>query len=221
MGHEDTAATAPGEIVADRPDRRDVIRAAASVAGLAVLGLGRSARAAPPQWYIGIIPDEPFNIRIVDKVRLPDIYERQVVPFRGPEPPGSLVVVRNDRFLYFVETGGRAIRFGISVGRQGMDWQGEAVVGRKAKWPTWTPTENMRARDPSLPVSVPGGPANPLGARALYLFRDGRDTLYRIHGTNQPSSIGKAASSGCVRMLDEHIFELYASVPIGTRVVVR
>jgi lipoprotein-anchoring transpeptidase ErfK/SrfK len=183
--------------------------------------LGSRAVAAPAQWYIGIIPDEPYDIRIVDKYRIPDKFERQAVAFRGPEPPGTLVVVRSDRFLYFVEGGGRAIRFGISVGRHGMEWQGEAVVGRKAKWPTWTPTENMRRRDPSLPVSVPGGPANPLGARALYLFRNGVDTLYRIHGTNQPSSIGKAASSGCIRMLDEHIFELYASVPIGTTVVVR
>jgi lipoprotein-anchoring transpeptidase ErfK/SrfK len=200
-------------------NRRSVLGGALAVAGAAALG--SRAVAAPAQWYIGIIPDEPYDIRIVDKYRIPDQFERQVVAFRGPEPPGTLVVARSERFLYYVEGGGRALRFGISVGRQGMEWQGEAVVGRKAKWPTWTPTENMRRRDPSLPVSVPGGPANPLGARALYLFRDGRDTLYRIHGTNQPSSIGKAASSGCIRMLDEHIFELYASVPIGTKVVVR
>lgn len=200
-------------------NRRSVLCGALAVAGAAAFG--SRAAAAPPQWYIGIIPDEPFDIRIVDKARLADIYERQVVAFRGPEPAGTLVVARGERFLYFVEGGGRALRFGISVGRQGMEWDGEAVVGRKAKWPTWTPTANMRARDPSLPVSVPGGPANPLGARALYLFRNGVDTLYRIHGTNQPSSIGKAASSGCIRMLDEHIFELYASVPMGTKVVVR
>ena len=200
-------------------NRRSVLCGAFAVAGVAALG--SRAVAAPAQWYIGIIPDEPYDIRIVDKYRIPDQFERQVVAFRGPEPAGTLVVARSERFLYFVEGGGRALRFGISVGRQGMEWQGEAVVGRKAKWPTWTPTANMRARDPSLPVSVPGGPANPLGARALYLFRNGVDTLYRIHGTNQPSSIGKAASSGCIRMLDEHVFELYASVPIGTKVVVR
>ncbi len=199
--------------------RRDLIRSAAGFAS--TVAVAKTVWAAPAQWYIGIIPDEPFPIRVVDKFRVPGAFHRQVVPFSGPEPPGTLVVARADRFLYFVEPGRRALRFGISVGRQGMEWQGEAVVGRKAKWPTWTPTANMRRRDPSLPVSVPGGPANPLGARALYLFRDGRDTLYRIHGTNQPSSIGKAASSGCIRMLDEHIFELYASVPTGTRVVVR
>ncbi len=201
-------------------NRRALLQGAGAIAGLAVAA-GSRAVAAPAQWYIGIIPDEPFDIRIVDKYRIPDRFQRQVVAFRGAEPPGTLVVDRNDRFLYHVEARGRALRFGISVGRQGMEWQGEAVVGRKAKWPTWTPTANMRARDPSLPVSVPGGPANPLGARALYLFRNGVDTLYRIHGTNQPSSIGKAASSGCIRMLDEHIFELYASVPIGAKVVVR
>lgn len=200
-------------------NRRSVLGGAFAVAGLTAVG--SRAVAAPAQWYIGIIPDEPYDIRIVDKYRIPDQFERQVVAFRGPEPAGTLVVSRSERFLYYVEGGGRALRFGISVGRQGMEWQGEAVVGRKAKWPTWTPTANMRARDPSLPVSVPGGPANPLGARALYLFRNGVDTLYRIHGTNQPSSIGKAASSGCIRMLDEHIFELYASVPMGTKVVVR
>jgi lipoprotein-anchoring transpeptidase ErfK/SrfK len=200
-------------------NRRSVLGGALAVAGVAALGA--RAVAAPAQWYIGIIPDEPYDIRIVDKYRIPDQFERQVVAFRGQEPAGTLVVARSERFLYYFEGGGRALRFGISVGRQGMEWQGEAVVGRKAKWPTWTPTANMRARDPSLPVSVPGGPANPLGARALYLFRNGVDTLYRIHGTNQPSSIGKAASSGCIRMLDEHIFELYASVPTGTKVVVR
>lgn len=199
--------------------RRAIVRGAIALAGAAACT--PSGWAAPAQWYIGIIPDEPFDIRIVDKLRIPSAFHRQVVPFRGPEPPGTLVVVRGDRYLYAVEPGGRALRFGIAVGRQGMEWQGAAIVGRKAKWPTWTPTPNMRARDPSLPASVPGGPANPLGARALYLFRDGADTLYRIHGTNQPSSIGKAASSGCIRMLDEDIFELFASVPVGTRVVVR
>jgi lipoprotein-anchoring transpeptidase ErfK/SrfK len=199
--------------------RRAIVRGAVTIAG--ATAFAPSSWAAPAQWYIGIIPDDPYDIRIVDKLRIPAAFHRQVVPFKGPEPPGTLVVVRGDRYLYSVEPGGRALRFGISVGRQGMEWQGDAIVGRKALWPTWTPTPNMRARDPSLPVSVPGGPANPLGARALYLFRDGNDTLYRIHGTNQPSSIGKAASSGCIRMLDDHIFELFASVPVGTRVVVR
>lgn len=201
------------------PSRRDLL--VASLSGLAACAVPRLADAAPAQWYIGIIPDTPFDIQIVDKLRIPRAFLRQDVPYTGSEPLGSLIVDRSARQLYFLNRPGVAIRFGISVGRQGMDWQGEAVVGRKAKWPSWTPTENMRRRDPNLPVQMAGGPANPLGARALYLFRDGRDTLYRIHGTNQPSSIGKAASSGCIRMLNEHIFELYASVPMGTRVFVR
>lgn len=199
--------------------RRALLAGGASCCGAAVLS--RAAWAAPAQWYIGIIPDEPYDIRIVDILRIPEEFRRQSVTYGGPEPPGTLVVDRSRRHLYAVEGRGRAVRYGISVGREGAAWSGEAVIGRKAKWPTWTPTANMRSRDPTLPAQMAGGPQNPLGARALYLFRDGRDTLYRIHGTNQPSSIGKAASSGCIRMLNEHIFELYASVPLQARVVVR
>jgi lipoprotein-anchoring transpeptidase ErfK/SrfK len=132
-----------------------------------------------------------------------------------------LVVDVRSRHLYYVQAGSRAIRFGVAVGREGASWRGQAVVGRKAKWPSWTPTANMRRRNPKLPIQVKGGPENPLGARALYLFQNGRDTLYRIHGTNEPWSIGKAASSGCIRMLNEDVFELYGSVAIGARVFVR
>jgi lipoprotein-anchoring transpeptidase ErfK/SrfK len=111
--------------------RRAVVRGAIALAG--VSAVGSRGWTAPAQWYIGIITDEPYDIRIVDKMRIPAAFHRQVVPFQGPEPPGTLVVVRGDRFLYSVEPGGRALRFGISVGRQGMEWQGEAVVGRKAR----------------------------------------------------------------------------------------
>ena len=117
--------------------------------------------------------------------------------------------------------GAKALRFGTAVGREGASWHGTAIVGRKAKWPSWTPTANMRKKNPKLPLRMAGGPKNPLGARALYLFKDGVDTLYRIHGTNEPPSIGKSASSGCIRMFNECIFELFAEVPVGTRVVVR
>lgn len=172
-------------------------------------------------WVTGYIPDEPFNIEIVDLRHIPPEYRRQVVRFDGPEPPGTLVVDAGKRYLYDVISPGRAVRYGIAVGRSGAAWKGSAVVGRKAKWPTWTPTDNMRKRNPSLPAQQKGGPRNPLGARALYLHKDGKDTLYRIHGTNEPSSIGKAASSGCIRMLNEDVFELYGSVAVGTRVVVR
>lgn len=194
-----------------------------SAAGLA-LGAG-SARAARDlregEWVIGIIPDGRFTIDMVDINRIPPEFHRQDVWFAGPEGPGTIVIDVAARQLFWVKRGGRAVRYGLSVGREGMGWQGAVVVGRKAKWPSWTPTASMRARNPKLPVTMPGGPENPLGARALYLYRDGRDTIYRIHGTNEPWSIGKAASSGCFRMLNQHVFELYAEVPVGTPVVVR
>ncbi len=180
-----------------------------------------AAREIGPEWIVGLIPDSPFNIDLVNLRMVPEAYRRQDVVFRGPEPAGTLVVDAANRFLYLVQSRGRAIRFGIAVGREGAAWHGAAVVGRKAKWPTWTPTANMRQRNPKLPVQMKGGPENPLGARALYLFQSGIDTLYRIHGTNEPWSIGKAASSGCIRMLNEDVFELFGSVPVGTRVIVR
>lgn len=172
-------------------------------------------------WLVGVIPDTPFNIDIVNIRKIPPAYRRQDVAFNGPEPVGALVVDAANRFLYYVTAPRRAIRFGIAVGREGAAWKGQAIVGRKARWPTWTPTANMRRRNPKLPVQVKGGPENPLGARALYLYQNGIDTLYRIHGTNEPWSIGKAASSGCIRMLNEDVFELFGSVPVGARVIVR
>lgn len=187
--------------------------------------LAAPARAAKDtddsEWITGIIPDTPFNIDIVNIRKIPPDFRRQDVRYGGPEAPGTLVVDAARRFIYHVQENGRAVRYGIAVGREGAAWKGNALVGRKAKWPTWTPTANMRRRNPKLPKQVKGGPENPLGARALYLFQNGIDTLYRIHGTNEPWSIGKAASSGCIRMLNEDVFELYGSVPVGARVVVR
>lgn len=173
------------------------------------------------EWTVGLIPDDPFNIDIVNIRKVPPEYRRQDVRFDGPEKPGTLVVVAAQRFIYLVTGPGRAIRFGVAVGREGAAWKGQALVGRKARWPTWTPTASMRERNPKLPIQMKGGPENPLGARALYLYQNGLDTLYRIHGTSEPWSIGKAASSGCIRMLNEDVFELYGSVPVGARVVVR
>jgi lipoprotein-anchoring transpeptidase ErfK/SrfK len=133
------------------------------------------------------------------------------------------VVNTPERRLYYVLGGGRALRYGIGVGREGLALRGNATVGRKAEWPNWTPTANMIRRDPrnlQFASGVPGGPTNPLGARALYLYRNGRDTMFRIHGTNQPRSIGQAMSSGCVRMLNHDVIDLYDRVPTGSRVVV-
>lgn len=157
------------------------------------------------------------------KFVLDPVYLPQIVPFSG-YPAGTLVVDPRARFLYLVEGGGVARRYGVGVGRAGLAFRGTAIVGRKAKWPSWTPTKNMIRREPEKYAryadGVPGGPGNPLGARALYLYRNGRDTYYRIHGTTQPWSIGRAVSNGCIRMINEHVKDLYERVPKGTPVVV-
>jgi lipoprotein-anchoring transpeptidase ErfK/SrfK len=145
----------------------------------------------------------------------------QVVSYSGGEKPGTLVIDTNKRFLYLVEGNGQARRYGIGVGKQGFGWKGTQRVSRKAEWPTWTPPKEMIARERKkgriLPAQMKGGINNPLGARALYLG----STLYRIHGTNQPWTIGKAMSSGCFRMRNEDVTDLYGRVPVGTHVVVR
>jgi lipoprotein-anchoring transpeptidase ErfK/SrfK len=136
------------------------------------------------------------------------------------EPAGTLTINTKLRKLFLSMGDGRAIQYGIGVGRQGFAWKGVAEVGRKAFWPGWTPPPEMIARRPDLPAHMDGGMENPLGARALYLFQDKKDTLFRIHGTNEPGSIGKAVSSGCIRMLDSDVIDLYQRVAKGTRVVV-
>jgi lipoprotein-anchoring transpeptidase ErfK/SrfK len=148
----------------------------------------------------------------------------QDVSYSGRERPGTIVIDVANRYLYHVQEGGTARRYGIGVGRDGFRWAGSAVVGRKAEWPTWTPPPAMIRRQPELREwagGMPGGVDNPLGARALYLYRGGRDTLYRIHGTNAPWTIGQAMSSGCIRMVNEHVEELYDRVRVGSRVIVR
>ncbi len=136
------------------------------------------------------------------------------------EPPGTVTVSTRRRMLFLSLPGGEALEYRIAVGRQGFSWKGKAEIGRKAYWPGWTPPPEMLARDHSLPEHVDGGPSNPLGARALYLFEDHKDTLFRIHGTNEPRSIGKAVSSGCIRMLNADVIDLYGRVKKGTQVVV-
>ena len=139
-------------------------------------------------------------------------------------PAGTIVVVPREKYLYLVGSAGSARRYGIGVGKAGLAFTGSAVIGRKAKWPSWRPTDNMIRRDPGKYAryagGVPGGPNNPLGSRALYLYRNGRDTLYRIHGTTEPWTIGKAVSNGCIRMVNEHVEDLYERVPVGAQVVV-
>jgi lipoprotein-anchoring transpeptidase ErfK/SrfK len=188
--------------------------ALASLAGLAC---------APAALAAIINPEDPFPVVPVDLKQIKPQFRRKIVTYEGAEWPGTIIVDTASRHLYLVIEGGQAIRYGVGVGRAGFTWSGEAVVGHKEMWPTWTPPAEMVARDAEAAKwaeGMPGGPDNPLGARALYLFADGRDTLYRIHGTNQPSSIGRNMSSGCIRMLNQDIIDLYRRVPIGSRVVV-
>ncbi len=150
-------------------------------------------------------------------------FKPQVVQFSG-YAPGTLVVDARNHYLYYVLSESKARRYGVGVGRAGLAFKGTARVGRKAKWPSWTPTKNMIRREPKKYAKyangVPGGPGNPLGARALYLYRGERDTMFRIHGTTQPSSIGRSVSNGCIRMINDHVIDLYERVPVGARVVV-
>ena len=137
--------------------------------------------------------------------------------------PGQLVVTIQAYFLYHMQDEVNAIRYGVAVGKEGLNFQGNAVVGRKVEWPNWRPTQEMIERNPSYARyanGMPGGPNNPLGSRALYLYQDGRDTMFRIHGTNVPQSIGTPSSNGCIRMLNAHVEHLYTQIPVGTRVTV-
>jgi lipoprotein-anchoring transpeptidase ErfK/SrfK len=168
--------------------------------------------------------NEPHYVAPVDMSNIPRQFHRQ--PVRDPtgEPPGTITVDPGQRFLYLSQPDGRAIRYGIGVGRQGFSWNGVATVQAKREWPTWYPPVEMQQRDERARQwanGMPGGSTNPLGARALYLYQNGRDTLYRIHGTAEANSIGQAVSSGCIRLLNADVIDLYDRVPIGTRVVVR
>lgn len=159
----------------------------------------------------------------VQSFQLEPKFMPQSVPLVG-YAPGTIIVDPHNHFLYLQQLNGRAQRYGVGVGRAGLAFEGTAVIGRKAEWPRWTPTQNMIRREPQRYAryvgGVPGGPENPLGARALYLYRNGRDTLYRIHGTNQPQSIGQSVSNGCIRMINNHVIDLYERVPVGATVVV-
>ncbi len=148
---------------------------------------------------------------------LPYEYRRQPVYFRSQEAPGTVVIDTSERFLFLIQSPTQAIRYGIGVGRDGFTWTGILRVSRKAEWPDWTPPPEMIARQPYLPRWMAGGPGNPLGARALYLG----GTVYRIHGTNAPETIGHAVSSGCFRLVNADIEDLYARVKVGTKVIVR
>lgn len=163
------------------------------------------------------IDDQPGLVPDPRDEQLPASFQRQRVFYRTNEPPGTIIVDTADRYLYLVEGNNRALRYGIGVGREGFQWQGLLQITRKSEWPDWTPPPEMIKRQPYLPRFMAGGPGNPMGARALYLG----NTVYRIHGTNQPQTIGSAVSSGCFRLVNADVTDLYNRVPVGTKVVVR
>jgi lipoprotein-anchoring transpeptidase ErfK/SrfK len=168
--------------------------------------------------------DGGHMIRAVDMTTMDPSVQRTEVTWKGKEKPGTIVVKISERRLYLVEAGGTAIRYGVGVGRSpGANFRGEATIGRKEKWPHWTPTENMMAAIPmyrKFAGGMDGGENNPLGPRALYLYRGGHDTNFRLHGTIEPETIGQAVSSGCIRLFNQDIIDLYERVPVGAKVVV-
>jgi lipoprotein-anchoring transpeptidase ErfK/SrfK len=172
----------------------------------------------------GTMSDGGFTTPAIDVTTLDPSLMRAEVAWRGKEKPGSIVVNVPQRRLYLVEANGKAVRYAVGVGRtEGTNFRGSAVIGRKEKWPHWTPTAHMMAAMPRYrryAGGIDGGPDNPLGARALYLYRDGHDTFFRLHGTTEPESIGQAVSSGCIRLFNQDIIDLYNRVPVGTHVTV-
>jgi lipoprotein-anchoring transpeptidase ErfK/SrfK len=154
------------------------------------------------------------------QAQIPVPFQRHLVDYHRKEAPGTIVIDTDNRFLYYVQDGGKAIRYGVTVGEEAQGWSGVAKIGSMSEWPSWTPTAGEHQRLGPLPAQVAGGPANPMGARGMYLYANGKDTLYRIHGTNQPEYIGQAISSGCIRLTNENAIDLYNRVKVGTTVVV-
>ncbi|PVE21619.1 L,D-transpeptidase [Microvirga sp. KLBC 81] len=175
------------------------------------------------------IDDDLYPIPGVDLSKINQNYLRKVVPYETSEAPGTIVIDPRSRYLYLVLRDGMAVRYGVGVGRSGFSWSGTAVIKDKQEWPDWYPPKEMFGRQPELMeqmgelpggAGMPGGPGNPLGARAMYLWQGNKDTLYRIHGTFEPWTIGTNVSSGCIRMINQDVIDLYNHTPIGTKVVV-
>lgn len=207
--------------------RRSFLAGSASLGALALAGCATVPDAAPPRAtfdraYLEMyaaLPYEKFPVPAVDLTRMKPSHFRQYVADPTGERPGTIVVDTAARYLYLVQENRQALRYGVGIGRDGFTWSGRAEIARKAQWPTWTPPAEMVARDPvAAPWAkgMPGGLDNPLGARALYIG----STLYRIHGTNEPGSIGRDVSSGCIRMLNDDVVDLYERVRIGAKVIV-
>ncbi len=213
--------------------RRQLLAGAASLAALSLAGcatsgptrLAEESRRIPDDVLAtyAALPDEPFPVPAARIDLVEPQYWRQVVDDPTGERPGTIVVDTSSRFLYLVLEGGKAMRYGVGIGRDGFAWSGRAYVGYKREWPTWTPPSEMIARQPELEPYRHGmapGLGNPLGARALYIFQDGKDTIYRLHGNPDATSIGKAVSSGCVRLLNQDVIDLYERAPSGSPILV-
>lgn len=165
-----------------------------------------------------------YDQRYSKNRRVPSRYKRKIVRFQTKEKPGTIIVDTHKHFLYYVMGNNKAIRYGVGLGRTGFGWKGVVRVGHKKTWPAWTPPPEMIERDPRLTKfadGMPGGVGNPLGARALYLYDGGRDTLYRIHGTNEPWTIGLNVSSGCIRLVNDDVTDLHKRTKIGAKVIVK
>jgi lipoprotein-anchoring transpeptidase ErfK/SrfK len=229
-------------------NRRDIVFAIAAGASFAVGGcvsskpqLKQSAQLVPPPApsligsdlsygsIYGMVDGEPFPLPAVKLSDINPAYLRKSVDYRSSEPPGTIVIDTKQKYLYHVDAGGRAQRYGVGVGREGFGWSGVATINSKQEWPDWYPPKEMIDRQPEIKkvvtdlqggLGMPGGPRNPLGARAMYLWQDNKDTLYRIHGTVEPWTIGKNVSSGCIRMINQDVIDLYLRTPIGSKVVV-
>jgi len=198
---------------------RQMLRRPLSIAlagcALATMAPLAPAEAAPRETLQ--INEQPGFVPSAQDSILPPEFRPQPVYFRSNEKPGTIIINTDERFLYLVQPDNRAIRYGVGVGRDGFQWSGLLKISRKAEWPDWRPPPEMIQRQPYLPRFMAGGEGNPMGARALYLG----DTVYRIHGTNQPQTIGHALSSGCFRMVNNDVVDLFDRVPVGTKVIVR
>lgn len=211
--------------------RRQFITATASAAATTIFAapaFAQNARqrreeARTYQHIYGPLPDERFPLPAVDLRHVDPVYLRRYGDYKTNERPGTIIVDTANRVLFWTLPEGKAIRYGIGIGRAGFSWSGRAMINHKKQWPTWTPPTEMITRQPELEQwrrGMPPGLENPLGARALYIFDNGADTLYRLHGTSDPVSIGKAVSSGCVRLLHHDVIDLYNRVPNKTPIVV-
>jgi lipoprotein-anchoring transpeptidase ErfK/SrfK len=188
-----------------------------AIAGGVVLCALPVAVVAQVNAYAPTMNEPPPGVDTNKGFELPYEYRRQAVFYRTNEEPGTIIVNTHDRFLYLVQGNNRAIRYGVGVGRDGFQWGGVHRISRKGEWPDWTPPPEMIARQPYLPRFMAGGPGNPMGARAMYIGA----TVYRVHGTNAPETIGHSVSSGCFRLVNSEIEDLYERVPVGTKIVVQ